>query len=49
MNKFPGFYNIKTCYEWGCYTRRDIADYVKLECITVEEYQDICGEPYDER
>ncbi|MGK0551889.1 XkdX family protein [Enterococcus faecalis] len=46
MNKFPGFTAIKQCYDWGCYTKQDLVDYVTMNALTKEQYQTICGEVY---
>ncbi len=47
-NVFPGFDNIKQLYDWNCYTKQDLVDYVNMNCLTIEEYTKICGEPFSE-
>ena len=47
-NAFPGFDNIKQLYDWNCYTKQDLVDYVNMNCLTKEEYTKICGEPFSE-
>lgn len=37
-NAFPGFDNIKQLYDWNCYTKQDLVDYVNMNCLTKEEY-----------
>ncbi|WP_429975450.1 XkdX family protein [Enterococcus sp. DIV0086] len=48
MNKFPSFDDVKTFYNWGCYTNEEIHRYVELGSITKEEYTKITGEPFSE-
>ena len=33
-NAFPGFDNIKQLYDWNCYTKQDLVDYVNMNCLT---------------
>ncbi|ENZ5663528.1 XkdX family protein [Enterococcus hirae] len=46
MNIFPGFDNIKQFYDWGCYSVSDLVDYVKMGCLTKQEFEKICGSKY---
>lgn len=39
---------IKKRYDKGYVTREQLHRYVELEAITPEEYEEICGEPYEE-
>lgn len=48
MSNFPGFDNIKMCYEWGCYTIADLVDYVKMNCLTKDEFKEISGTDFPE-
>lgn len=41
------FEKIKTRYEKGYVTKAQLARYVELEAITAEEYEEICGEPFE--
>ena len=42
-NAFPGFDNIKQLYDWNCYTKQDLVDYVNMNCLTKEEYTKFVG------
>ena len=33
-NAFPCFDNIKQLYDWNCYTKQDLVDYVNMNCLT---------------
>lgn len=46
MNRFPGFDNIKLCYEWGCYSKKDLQYFVEIGCLTKSEYKEISGDAY---
>ncbi len=39
---------IKTRYEKGYVTKAQLARYVELGAITAAEYEEICGDPYEE-
>lgn len=45
---FPGFDDIKYFYHKKCYTNAQVKRFVKLECITKEQYTEITNEPYPE-
>lgn len=49
MYNFPEYEDIKLFFDWGCYSKKDLADYVKLGCITAVEYEQICKEVYEEQ
>lgn len=49
MYNFPAYADIKLFYDWGCYSVKDLTDYVKLGCLTENEYTEICGEKYKEQ
>lgn len=48
MIEFPGYENIKLCYSWGCYSKVDLGDYVKMGSITKDQYKELCGEDFPE-
>lgn len=40
--------NIKLCYGWGVWTKSMVADGVKTNHITAEQYKEITGDDYPE-
>ena len=46
---YPSFDSIKWFYDINCYTNEDIAVYVQLGCLTIEQYQAITGLDYPEQ
>lgn len=44
---YPTFEDIKQFWDWDCYTKEDLADYVEVGCLTPEEYKQLCGEDYE--
>lgn len=42
------FNQIKSRYDKGYVTKEQLHRYVELGAITAEEYEEICGEAYDE-
>ncbi|KLK98032.1 XkdX family protein [Bacillus pumilus] len=43
---FPTVADIKQFWDWQCYSQEDIAFYVSIGWISVDDYQDITGETY---
>lgn len=45
---WPTFESIKYFYDINCYTNEDIQTYVKLGCLTKEDYTRITNEEYQD-
>ncbi|MED2945295.1 XkdX family protein [Bacillus swezeyi] len=45
--KYPALSDIKQFYDWGCYTDDDVREYVKINWITLAEYEQVTGKSYD--
>ncbi|MER3124513.1 XkdX family protein [Bacillus pumilus] len=43
---YPTAADIKIFWDWGVYSIEIMRDYVTLEVITEEEFEQITGEPY---
>lgn len=45
---WPTFESIKYFYDINCYTNEDIQTYVKLGCLTKEDYARITNDEYQD-